>query len=129
MFRHLLHLMSFPDTAEFLHADRTVSLLLCLLHATATHIVDATNIVQKNVERVKRMRMGSVQFWQYALIARLSFAYGCRNFCTQWLCENIFRRTHLKHGDLPLCSDNSCNFPISNEAFRRSSTPPWTPPH
>ena len=54
MFWHLLHLtfwMSSADIAEFLHSDRTVSLLSCLLHATATHMVDATNTVQKKCNK------------------------------------------------------------------------------
>ena len=50
MFWHLLHLtlwMSSANIAEFLHSDRTVSLLSCLHHAAATHMVDATNAVKK----------------------------------------------------------------------------------
>ena len=57
------------------------------------------------------------------------FAQGFLNFCTQGLCENIFLRTHPKHRDFPLFRENLCNFTIFNEAFRRSSTPLWTPPH
>ena len=59
----------------------------------------------------------------------LMFRSGFPQFLHQGLCENIFLRTHPKHRDFPLFRDNLCNFTISNEAFRRSSTPLWTPPH